>query len=141
MLDEFCGGFHTNTRSVITTHIVDDSFVETVAANAHRRGVQTTPFGDNSNFSGAATDISTTINRSLRETGRPAPSGGHRFFDQEDFTGTSALRRSRIARRWTWGRANRHTNQNARAWTHKAVAVHLFDEVLEHFFESRRSRR
>ncbi len=32
------------------------------------------------------------------------------------------------------GRANRHTNQNARAWTHKAVAVHLFDEVLEHFF-------
>ena len=56
MLDTFCGGF-TDQRTVITTHIVDDSFVETVTTNAHRRGVNHTVQGDNSNFSGTTTDI------------------------------------------------------------------------------------
>ncbi len=51
MLDTFCGGF-TDQRTVITTHIVDDSFVETITTNAHGRGVNHAVQGDNSNFSG-----------------------------------------------------------------------------------------
>ena len=133
MLDTFCGGF-TDQRTIITTHIVDDSFVETVTTNAHGRGVNHAVQGDNSNFSGTTTDINHHRTGRFRNRQASTNCGSHRFFNQEDFTGTSALRGFTNCAAFNLGRANRHTNQNARAWTHKAVAVHLFDEVLEHFF-------
>ena len=133
VLDTLCGGF-TNQRTVITTHIINDGFVETVTTDTYGRGVHHAVQGDNSHFSGTTTDINHHRTGRFRNRQASTNCGSHRFFNQEDFTGTSALRGFSNCAAFNLGRANRYTNQNARAWTHKAVAVHLFDEVLEHFF-------
>ncbi len=38
VLDALCGRF-TDQRAVVTANVIDDSFVETVAADTHGRGV------------------------------------------------------------------------------------------------------
>src|SRR5690606_13120622 len=60
--------------------------------------------------------------------------GCHRLFNQEDFTRTGALSGFTNSTTLYLGSTYRHAHQNARAWTHEAIAMHLLNEVLKHFF-------
>ena len=133
MLDTFCGGF-TDQRAVVTANVVDDRFVEAVTTDTYGRGVNHAVQGDNGHFSGTTTDINNHGASGFRNRQTCTNCRCHRFFNQEHFTGAGAL--SGFTDRTTFNLrcANRYTDQYTRAWAHKAVAVNLFDEVLEHFF-------
>jgi hypothetical protein len=133
VLDTLCGRF-TDQRAVVTTHIINDGFVETVTTDTYGRGVNHAVQGDNGHFSGTTTDIHHHRTGRFRNRQTRTDRRRHRLFNQEHFTSTSALSGFTDCTTLNLGCANRHTHQNTRAWTHEAVAVHLFDKVLKHFF-------
>ncbi len=132
VLNTLCGGF-TDQRAVVTANVIDDGFVEAVTTDTYGRGVNHTVQRDNGHFSGTATDIHHHGAGRFGNRQAGTNSCSHRLFNQEDFTRTSALSGFTNSTTLYLCSANRHTHQNTWAWTHKAVAVHLFDKVLKHF--------
>ena len=56
MLNAFCGRF-ADQGAIVTTDIINDGFVKTVAADTDRRGVNHAVKGDDRHFSGTAADV------------------------------------------------------------------------------------
>ena len=133
MFDTLSGCF-ADQGTVVTAHVIDHGFVETVAADTYGRRVDHAVQGDNCDFGSTAADINNHRTGRFRNRQACADRGRHRLFDQEDFTSASALRGFADSTTLNLGRANRHAHQHAWARTHKAVAMHLFNKVLQHLF-------
>src|SRR3546814_5952080 len=133
LLDTLGGGF-ANQAAVVTAHISDDRFVETVAAQTYGLGIHHTVEGDQGDFSGTTTDVDDHRTTGLFDRQAGTDGSGHRFFDQEHFTGTSAEGRFTAGATLHLGGLEWHADQHARAGLHETVFVTFVDEDLQHLF-------
>jgi hypothetical protein len=131
-LDALGGGF-ADQGAVGTAHVVDDRFVEAVAADAHRLRVDDAVERDHRDFGGAAADVDDHRAAGLGHRQAGADRGGHRFLDQVHLARTGLLGRFLDRAALHVRRAAGHAHQHARTGLEEARLVHLLDEVLQHF--------
>src|SRR5690606_13408087 len=91
VLDTLCCRF-TDQRTVVTTNVVNDGFVETVTTNTLGRGVHHAVQGDNGHFSSTATDTHHQRTGRFRHRQTRTDCRRHWLFNQEHFTSTCTLR-------------------------------------------------
>src|SRR3990167_3898252 len=131
LLDALGGGF-ADQRTVVTAHVSDDGFVETVATHADGFGVDHTVQRDQGDFSGPTTDIHNHRAASFFNRQAGTDGGSHRLFDQEHFASTGTEGRLTNGTTLNLSRFARHADQYARRRLQEAVFVNLVDEVLQH---------
>ena len=90
MLDTLSGRF-ADQGTVVTTHIINDGFVETIATDTHGRGVHHAVQGDNGHFSGTTTDIHHHRTGRFRNRQTRTDCRRHWLFNQEHFTRACTL--------------------------------------------------
>ena len=116
-----------------TAHIGDDGLVDLVSADTHRMREHDIAKRQDRHLGGAAADIDHHRARRLGHRQRGADRGGHRLFDQEDPACAGSLGRFLNGPALNRSGARRHANNHLRAGEIQP-AVHLADEVLDHFF-------
>src|ERR1700676_4009641 len=124
----------TDQYAVVAPHVVGDGLVEFVAADAHARRVHDAVQGDYPPLGGAAADVqhhraARLLNRQTR-TDR----GGHGLGDDIHAAGAGPFRRFLDGAPFHLGGTEGHAHQNSGAGAQEPIAVHLFDEVLQHLF-------
>jgi hypothetical protein len=117
---------------VVAAHIADDRFVHLVAADAHRSGVGKAAQRQHRNFGRAAADVDDHRADRFGHRHVGADRGGHRFKDQIDLAGARVAGRVADCAAFDRGRARRHADHDFGVAEHRALAVHLADEVLDH---------
>src|SRR5450830_1417375 len=119
-------------HAVVATDVIDDGFVELVAANAHRTLVHHAAQRNDADFGGAAADVDHDRAGRSRHRQTGADCCSHGFFDQVDLRSTGAQRRftDRTARHLS--RAARNADDDARGRTEQLGVVHHADELLQH---------
>src|SRR5690606_6091316 len=80
-LDEF-GGRLANQHAVVAADVVDDGFIELVAADAHGAFVDHPAQRDHGDLGRAAADIHHHRTAGVRDSQASADGSGHGFFDE-----------------------------------------------------------
>ena len=131
------GGGVADEDAVVAADVVDDGFVETVAADAHGGGIDDAVEGDHAHFRGAAADVqhhgaARLMHRQARADGRR-----HGLFDQKHLAGAGAGGRFADGAALHLGGAVGDADQHPRAGAQKLGLMHRADEMLEHFLRDR----
>jgi hypothetical protein len=131
LLDGFGGGF-ADQHAVVAADVIDDGFVELVAAHADRTRIDHAAQGDHAHFGGAAADIHHHRAGRVGHRHAGADGRGHGLFDQIDVAGAGAEGRFTDGATLDLGGAAGHADDDARAGREQAGVVNLLDELLEH---------
>src|SRR5690606_22076057 len=131
LLDEFGRGF-ADQHAVVAADVIDDGFVEFVAADAHRALVDHAAQGNDGHFGGASADVDHHGAAGVGHRQSGAYGGGHGFFDEVDLAGARTqgglADGAALDLRGTAG----HANDDARAGGEHAARMHHADELVEH---------
>ena len=131
-LDALGGGF-ADQDAVVAAHVVDDRFVEAVAADAHARRRRRCRSARSPRLRRCRRRCRAPSSRAPRApAGRRRPPPPSVRYDQAHAARAGALGRFLDRAALDLGRAERHAHQHARARAQEAIAVHLLDEVLQH---------
>ena len=123
--------------AVVAADIADDRFIESVASNAHRLGVDDTVEGDHRDLGGAAANVEHHRAAGVAHR-QPRPDRGrHRLFDEVNVAGASTRRGFANRPAFDLGGPARHADEHPRARPEEAVLVGLVNEVLQHLFGHR----
>ncbi len=133
MLDALSGGL-ADQHPEIAAHVADDGFVEAVAADPHRAGVNDAVQRDDRHLRGAATDVQ--HHRPARFLDRNAGADGrrHGLGDQVHHPRAGAHRRFTDRPPLHLGGTAGHADQDPRTGVEKLAGMHFADKVLQHLF-------
>src|SRR5205823_10944659 len=114
LLDEFRGGL-ADQHAVVAADVVDDRFVELVAADAHRARIHHAAERDHADLGGAAADVDHHRSGGVRDRQVGADRRGHRLLDQVYLAGACSYRTFPYGAALDLGRAAGHADDDARA--------------------------
>ena len=110
----------------------NDCFVEAVAAETNRFGINNAIERDNRDLSGTTADIYDHRPARLLDRQPSANRRRHRLLDQADVSSTRASDRFTNRATLNLSRFTRHANQHAGTRWEKAVFMHFVDKMLQH---------
>src|SRR5690554_213284 len=132
-LDEF-GRRFADQHAVVAADVVDDGFVEFIAAHPDRTLVHHATQGNNGHFGGATADINNHGAAGIGNGQSGADGCCHGFFDEINLAGACPQGRLAYCAALDLRRAARNANDDARAGREHAARMHHADKLLEHLF-------
>src|SRR5690606_6535186 len=135
-LDEL-GRRFTDQHAVVATDVIDDGFVELVAAHPYGTLVDHAAERDDGHFRGAPADVHDHRAAGIRHREPGTDGGGHGFFDQVNLTGARTQSRFADGATLDLGRTAGHANDDARAGREHTARMHHANELLEHLLGHR----